>query len=139
MTLWQDINSRWDADGASSYDPKPTLAHHLLHMLGASLVAVVGTDENRLGIWWGWVAMFCTVVSIGVEYAQTKGWIGKQKAGLKDSQFDAYQYQIHWIWYSNIYLGLLLFAAFSFGYFQLLRKWVKPKDIRFGSVEAEVE
>jgi|WetSurMetagenome_2_1015567.scaffolds.fasta_scaffold1012506_1 hypothetical protein len=110
--------------GPLSYDPMPTLKQAIVHMSLASLAAVV--LHWLCGIPWYIAGLAITVLTIGMEYAEYKGWIGK-KAWWFDCLFDAYHYQINWIWYSNFWLGLFLFGAFAFGFVQFILYYAQMK------------
>ena len=114
------ILTRFKANGGSAYDPLPTLAHHLYHMLAASVVALLLRDI----IAWYILGPVLTFIAVGAEYAQYKGWIGRNRASASDSLFDAYQYQAHWIWYWPLIGAGTVFAVFAALYFVLLLKLV---------------
>lgn len=108
------ILKRWKAKGGSSYDPLPTLAHHLVHILAGCLLGTVLQQllPSEVAIL---VATAMTLMVIVAEILQVLGG-----ASVSDSVFDVYQYQPHWAWYWGLDRGLIIFMVWTVGYFILL-------------------
>lgn len=117
--MLERILKRWRSKGGSSYDPCPTLAHHLVHILGACLF---GSWISHLSISNDFMISIGVLTSLFIVWIELIQIIGG--ATVSDSIFDIWQYQCHWAWYFTPITGVIIFSAWLTGYLIMLIKFL---------------
>ena len=105
---------RWASKGGSSYDPLPTLAHHLVHILGAALFGSTLISLIPFPLSLGVVIVATVAVGLAEVSQEMNG------ATTSDCIFDIYQWMIMWAYPFGLDTGLVIAGIWAIGYFILL-------------------